>query len=153
MDTRQQIRNKAAAFLDEIREGVAKIIQEPGKRFDFSSYVSEWDDQHKCGTICCMVGWIPAIRPDLAKWDFIEGETKLYVATHSGEVFLPLTVGVPIRTSLWVTITLPGYQCIIKEDSLILSSTFPEVASLWQRTAERIRAGELDEFLIFENKQ
>jgi len=66
--TEQDTREKAAAFLDEIREGVAKIIEQPGKGFDFSKYVKEFDKEHNCGTVACMEGWIPAIRPDLAQW-------------------------------------------------------------------------------------
>lgn len=48
MNVEQQVREQAAAFLDEIREGVAKRIQEPGKGFDFSAYVRERDEETNC---------------------------------------------------------------------------------------------------------
>ena len=31
--------------------------------------VSEWDAQHKCGTVCCMAGWLPVTYPDRFEWN------------------------------------------------------------------------------------
>lgn len=36
-------------------------------QFDFESIVSEFDENN-CGTICCNVGWTPAVFPELVKW-------------------------------------------------------------------------------------
>lgn len=48
---------KLAAFLDKL----------PRKKFDFSILVAERDEDG-CGTICCAIGWIPAVFPKLITW-------------------------------------------------------------------------------------
>jgi len=160
MDTRQQIRNKAAAFLDEIREGVAKKIQEPGKGFDFARYVMKWDKQHQCGTVCCMEGWVPAIRPDIATWavahTFDDDELGApYMACNIGHKsgypgFRPHKAGIPISVSMWQALTLGGWQFLIGEGLISPNASFPDVAALWERVAARIRVGELDEHLLID---
>ena len=46
--------------------GFLKVLDR--KKFDFGNVVRIWDDKHKCGTVCCAMGWTPAIFPGLVKW-------------------------------------------------------------------------------------
>lgn len=36
-------------------------------KFDFSEVVTECD-YNNCGTVCCAIGWLPAIFPDEVEW-------------------------------------------------------------------------------------
>lgn len=148
----QQIREKAAAFLDEIREGVAKLLQEPGKGFEFGGIqVPKWDKEKNFGAVCSMSGWIPAIRPDLAEWRrYNLGDITELIIPNDGRIFYPSGAGIPIEGTIWYSLNCPNWQSAINEENLPANTTFQKVASLWQRTAERIRRGELDRFLIID---
>lgn len=50
---------KLCDFLDKL----------PPKKFDFVREVSSVDENHKCGTVCCPIGWAPAVFPKLIKWN------------------------------------------------------------------------------------
>lgn len=41
----------------------------PEDKFDFSDVVSKYDDENKCGTVCCAIGWTPIIFPNLVHWN------------------------------------------------------------------------------------
>ena len=48
---------------------LADFLQElPKDKFDFTSVVEEYDRENECGTLCCAIGWTPAVFPDLVKW-------------------------------------------------------------------------------------
>lgn len=53
--------NKLADFLSTL----------PRRKFRMEDWVSEADD-HKCGTVCCAVGWAPAVFPRHWKWGRID---------------------------------------------------------------------------------
>lgn len=58
MNARERKRlNKLILFLENL---------EP-KRFYFNTVVSQVDEKG-CGTVCCAIGWTPAVFPRLAKW-------------------------------------------------------------------------------------
>jgi hypothetical protein len=48
---------KLARFLEKL----------PARKFDFASVVSR--ARNGCGSVCCAVGWLPAVFPKLAKWE------------------------------------------------------------------------------------
>lgn len=55
----------------EERQRFEKLIQfldqlSPEK-FNFGMVVEDWDAKD-CGTICCAIGWTPAIFPELVQW-------------------------------------------------------------------------------------
>ncbi len=140
---KQNIRNIAADFLDEIRLGVGEILDTRKGGFDFSAYISEWDETHTCGTICCMEGWIPAIRPDITRW--CQTTNSATVETINGQVFKPSCVGIPISSSLWRKLTTAGDYFCLRTDS-----TFEEVAVVWKRISDEIRQSVWDRYLIFD---
>lgn len=35
------------------------------EQFKFSRVVSEWDEEHQCGTVCCAMGWLPLFNASL----------------------------------------------------------------------------------------
>lgn len=44
------------------------------KKFDFRSIVREFKKNgHTCGTVCCAIGWIPAVFPKRARWQATTG--------------------------------------------------------------------------------
>ncbi len=49
---------KLASFLEKL----------PKKKFDFNHCVLK-RNQKGCGTVCCAIGWTPAIFPKLIQWD------------------------------------------------------------------------------------
>lgn len=48
---------KLAAFLDEL----------PERKFYFGYLISVWNNKG-CGTVCCAIGWTPAVFPELVEW-------------------------------------------------------------------------------------
>lgn len=52
--------NKLADFLDKL----------PSTQFNISTWVSRQDDEHKCGTVCCAIGWCPKVFPKQWKWSW-----------------------------------------------------------------------------------
>lgn len=40
----------------------------PDAQFKYDKYVTKYDAKHGCGTICCIVGWLPEIFPTIFKW-------------------------------------------------------------------------------------
>lgn len=57
-------KEKVLAEIKEFREAFNKIKPD---QFEFRTYVSEFNEDMTCGTICCLWGWIPAIAPDIAE--------------------------------------------------------------------------------------
>jgi hypothetical protein len=49
---------KLAEFLEQL----------PSEDFNFNSFVEEYDVQNECGSVCCAIGWMPHVFPDLCKW-------------------------------------------------------------------------------------
>jgi hypothetical protein len=53
---------KLAAFLETLEH----------KQFDFALIVRAWhrdpETHAPCGSICCAIGWLPAVFPDLVRW-------------------------------------------------------------------------------------
>lgn len=50
--------------IKEFRETFNKI--KPNK-FYFGRFVTEFNRDRTCGTVCCLWGWIPQIAPDIAR--------------------------------------------------------------------------------------
>lgn len=48
--------NKLADFVEPL----------PAEKFDFTRYVAESDGE--CGTVCCAIGWCPAVFPGEWEW-------------------------------------------------------------------------------------
>jgi hypothetical protein len=55
---------KLAQFLDQL----------PNYKFDFSTVVSS--SAGGCGTVCCAIGWLPAVFPDLVRWAPFDERSK-----------------------------------------------------------------------------
>ena len=61
---------------------LAKFLEKlPRRKFDFAELVADTEKRHgkDCGTVCCAVGWTPAVFPKLISWSRIlsEGGTIL----------------------------------------------------------------------------
>ena len=49
-----------------LRNRFAKDVPDDGFRYD--RYVSHYSAKDKCGTVCCIAGWLPMIFPKVFKW-------------------------------------------------------------------------------------
>jgi len=69
--------------------------------FHFSDFVTEYDQENKCGTVCCAAGHLPAIDPENWKWvayeeDIGNGNTRTKASIRykldfvSGNIFINL---------------------------------------------------------------
>lgn len=54
---------KLAEFLEQL----------PSESFDFSSFVDSYDQEKECGSVCCAIGWMPKVFPDLCQWKKFTG--------------------------------------------------------------------------------
>lgn len=155
------IREKAASFIDHIRQAVElKSEKEPGS-FTFSTTVKEWDPVNKRGLICNPEGWLPDIMPDLAQWFHIDWNDKPNKAKNGGPTFVlnrknpegssycPHLDEIPMQKELWIGLNRTRTQYLVGESSVFPHATLNRVAPLWIRTSKRIRAGQLDHLLIF----
>lgn len=52
----------------------------PEEKFRYDRYVSQYKKKDKCGTICCIVGWLPMIFPSVFKW--LQLGTQIIVKMH-----------------------------------------------------------------------
>jgi hypothetical protein len=64
------------------------------EEFDYSIIVEEFDRDKRCGTVCCAVGWLPAVFPEEAVWDggySITTPTQNLLAFETAEHILDIT--------------------------------------------------------------
>lgn len=50
--------------VENLRLILSKLKTLKPKEFDFSSFVTEFDRENGCGTVCCVVGWFPKWFPN-----------------------------------------------------------------------------------------
>lgn len=54
------------------------------EKFYFGDFVSEFDEKKECGTVCCALGWMPAIDPTNFYWDGVGLEMTKEESEHPG---------------------------------------------------------------------
>lgn len=37
-------------------------------KFDFEEIVGDYNNELNCGTLCCAIGWLPRVFPNLVEW-------------------------------------------------------------------------------------
>lgn len=78
--------NKIAEFLDKLGP----------ENFDLQNFVTSFDIDNHCNSVCCAVGWFPAIFPEDFDWDY-EGLTEYEIEEPDGVSIcsktLMLTIG------------------------------------------------------------
>lgn len=151
-EERQAIRERAAAFIDEIRHHLSATCKIDKDRFLFGWYVAEWDKEKQMPKVAGVQSWLPEVRPDLAKWGEIKdfnGEMYMGVYTHDDEEFWPSLVGIPIKKDLWRAITQVRSQFRIGEKMINEVKDFAIVNRLLERVVVNIRSGQLDRQLVF----
>ncbi len=67
---------------------LAKFVRElPPEKFNFGLVVSEYDKISACGSICCAMGWTPAVFPDQISWGAdADGHQRLFVHALKAKV-------------------------------------------------------------------
>lgn len=149
----QPVRDQAASFIEQLVKDYGERFKGHEDGFVFGVEIRKWDDEKGCPAWAGITGWLPAFRPDLAKWcDFKErfGLGGKHVLTHKDTEFNPEDAGVPISEELWKAITGTGWLSKYGEKEIGQVRKFEKVAPMLMRIAARIRLGDLDDELIFE---
>lgn len=158
----EQIREKAAAWLEYIMAEIEKRLQDPHNGFNMRKYVTVFDKEKNCGTICCIEGWLVSIYPDLLyhkpcfdddpscpNYTVMIRPSNTY---YNPKGFAPYRIGIPIRGTLWRYITLPGMyvncKLISKYGCIFHDISFEGIKTKILRIAEDIRKAELDDYLF-----
>ena len=68
MDRKEKF-EKIIAFLETLDE----------QQFNYEVYVTDFDKETNCGTVCCVGGWFPRIFPEDFQWIGSLGKDRLYV--------------------------------------------------------------------------
>lgn len=69
-----------AEFLDQLSQS----------EFYFASVISQMNEETGCGTVCCAIGWTPAVFPDLVRWPTkseiqVDGSAEMFLLDRPGE--------------------------------------------------------------------
>lgn len=137
-----QARFSAYSFLAEIIEGTDRLLKEdPNRQFYFPRHIKRNDENSRC-----ISGWMVDLFPKLIVF---EGE---FIRTRSKPrtSFQPGHIGIPISYTLWSALTVHGTQENIGEPALARMSDYDTVITLWKKVAEKVRLGELDQYIMSE---
>jgi tetratricopeptide (TPR) repeat protein len=147
----QRVREKAAAFLKGLRDAYGQKFKTQNDGFVNENGVGSWISEKQCPRVTGILGWLPAFRPDLAKWHHFEtvpGGYHVDVTTLDGEIFLPELAGIPISKDLW--------EGIINAPQLfngdVLGSRirkFQRIGLMMDQCIEQIKNGLADYGLLF----
>lgn len=78
-------------FTPEQRERFFQLIKFlerlPKKKFNFG-HVVESVDENNCGSVCCAIGWTPALFPDLVQWNG-KSRTPWALSTNGNWAYYP----------------------------------------------------------------
>lgn len=150
---KQAIREKAISFINEIRDYITAKCKKDKNAFQYGWYVKEWDKKNGKPVVAGLQGWIPEVKPGIAKWaeikDEIDGKKYIGTCTLDGEEFWPSLVGIPIKKDLWRAIAMAGKQYRIGEKQVNEVKDFAIVNRMLERTVERIRSKQLDHEIVF----
>lgn len=150
---KERIRKKAASFIDKIRVEYGRRFIKAKDGFRCGQK-PEWDFELNRPKTADLVGWLPEIMPDIAKWDVVRSthrdEVLVDTLTPIGELFYPHLVGIPIKEELWDAINEPFDQYKVDERMLGRVQKFESVGKLLERLARNIRLGNLDDHLVME---
>jgi hypothetical protein len=130
--------------------------------FDYSAWVSKYDHENMCGTICCVLGWYPKYFPETGiTWDNKDGclagkfstsakeyhgiSRELYDCLFTGDdlnASYNIISGTPVTTKTLINVTHINRG----------SSKLPDVILVWEAIVNLIKEGKLDsELLLYEN--
>lgn len=146
---RQQVREQAAGFLKELSTQYADKFKTSADGFINDRNISKYDSNNR-PLEAGLLGWLPAFRPDIAKWEEIRYNSsyaELKVFTHEGEEFYPHLVGIPINKMLWEEILY--YPTDAKGNTIGRVLKFDRVGEMLDEMAKLIKMGRLDNKLIF----
>lgn len=112
------------------------------EEFYFGDFVTEYNKENHCGTICCLWGWEPRLT-GVVKWEY-----KTLLGKHSinYSALSILDWGYDFVMYLYYPVIQPIADKVgIK---LTSNSSLPEVLSAWEKVIELLETGDsLDQFL------
>jgi len=127
--TKKQTIARLTLFSELVKSNV------PNEGFRMDRYVSKYDAKLKCGFVCCLVGWLPAIFPKFFRWsqvgpswmtklhDFPTFDPKSQVMRFFGisaEVFDHLFAGTELRNEQGrvIAAAVPDMRTIKRDSAL-----------------------------------
>lgn len=104
---------------------------------------------HRCGTACCMLGWLPATFPDKYWWTVRNKRENTIlessVKTDTGRIVFP---GVTVELSCYLEGLSPElYRSGFPR--LSLASDMEEVTVAWRFVIHHIREGKFDRYILW----
>ncbi len=135
---------KKAKILEEMKAALERYRTLKEEEFNFADFVTYFDHQKKCGTICCLWGWEPSfgvlkdVKWKRSQWNYARMRTTVSPNTYWG----------------WGVITsylyFPSYTLLPKNlPELRESSTLQEVLQAWESVIEKIESGDTLDHLLY----
>lgn len=121
--------------LEKILERVKTLKPE---QFNFESYVTEFDEEKGCGTVCCIAGYLPQWFPNCGlsyknRWE----EMTIVSQDHDITTHLKILVGLPYD---WINYLFYGKSCPVDSlPQLKITSSLEEVMDAWEKTIEYLK--------------
>jgi len=154
---KQKRRDEIADKLETHLKNVLKLEKEKPGSLDMRSCVEEGtlENGTPCGTVCCMVGWLPATFPETYKWKLTYfnnfatvTRNKRETLPHESLFSKPLGIKMQLLEALAGTSddepligTTKNYKVCTLEDSVA------EVKRVWNKIIKGIRNKDLDKYL------
>jgi hypothetical protein len=144
------IKNK---ILKKLKDTLSHMKELREEQFDYSQYISEFDIENKCGTVCCVAGWLPIWFPKDFKFGktlccgdvvFIPEPKQPYIGDI--QVYLSEYYEIDnkiIRMLFYGENVTKNVEVILEND---LNNTLPNVIKIWEKVIELIE-NEVIEYL------
>lgn len=132
---------KSLKFWDTLRE----------KQFYLGTFVSQTSKDEKeniCGTVCCLVGWLPAIEPNKFTWS----NALISIQGNSDDEYIDKAVmnHFKIDYELYRHLFVPKRQTTnINDYKLYDSTSLEDVLDNVRDVMEQIKGGHLDDYLTY----
>lgn len=117
-------KEKVQLVLDKFKKNIKP------KQFAFSQYVSEFDYENICGTVCCIAGWFPKLFPNSGfKWD---EEYESIIHDSGKNIIDSLSNLLDINLRLVEYLFIGSYDIHDDAPQLNEYSSYEEVVAAWQ---------------------
>lgn len=121
---------KLELILSEFKEQISP------EQFGFKRFVTEWDEENNCGTVCCIAGWFPKLFPNSGfYWEKddqnLHTETGLSVERHLIEL-----LGLTTEEIDYLFYGASEYFDEVLDYELTNKSSYQEVIEGWEKFIE-----------------
>lgn len=157
----EQLLEKRNAVVSKLNTTIGHLKTLLSEEFFFGNFVKKFDEEKKCGSICCIVGWYPRFYGENTKifWNpatnniALQG-VKFDAATMLSDLYNYLVEFHGIKEEVITYLFNPVHSAekiqtknnIIKRN-LHTNSSLEDVIKGWQNVSDLFVAGEMDEYL------